>query len=204
MPGRHPLRTFVRGVTELMDSGAAATTMLAEAERLLHALIACEAWLPEGFDQVAPEPGYAQRLLHGDPRERFSVVCFAARPGSRTPVHDHRVWGVVGVLRGVEISTEFVPGASGQPLREGRVDRVAAGEVVALGPDGTGAPYDIHSVRNPGPGTSVSVHLYGANIGAVMRGLYDPATGACTEFASGYDNAFVPNLWVSAGQSRLL
>ena len=50
---------------------------------------------------------YRQYLLHCDPLERFSVVSFVWGPGQQTPVHDHTVWGMVGVLRGAEICEEF-------------------------------------------------------------------------------------------------
>ncbi len=43
--------------------------------------------------------------------------------------------------------------------------------------------------------TSVSIHVYGANIGAVRRHVYDEATGAAKDFVSGYTAATVPNLW---------
>ena len=41
----------------------------------------------------------------------------------------------------------------------------------------------------------MSIHVYGANIGAVRRHVYDPATGEAKEFVSGYHNRTLPNLW---------
>ena len=58
-------------------------------------------WLPEEFAAPSPE-SYRQYLLHCDPLERFSVVSFVWMPGHRTPIHDHTVWGLVGVMRGEE------------------------------------------------------------------------------------------------------
>lgn len=64
---------------------------------LLRALIATDDWLPEAFAQH--EPGrYQQHLLHCDSRERFPIVSFACDPGQATPIHDHRVCGLVGQL----------------------------------------------------------------------------------------------------------
>jgi predicted metal-dependent enzyme (double-stranded beta helix superfamily) len=45
---------------------------------------------------------------------------------------------------------------------------------------------------------SISIHLYGGNIGTMRRHTFDPATGAPREFVSGYSAATVPNLWVAA------
>ncbi len=191
MPDITPLRVFVQGLTALADANP--VSLATDAATLMRALVAHDHWLPDGFDQTEPDPGYGQRLLHCDPLQRFSVVCFASRGGCRTPVHDHRVWGLVGVLRGAEISTEMLAGPLGTPMHQGRVERFAAGEVCTLGPE---APYDIHWVRNAlADATSVSIHLYGSNIGAVPRGVYDPDTSRVTEFISGYDNAFLPNIW---------
>ncbi len=61
-------------------------------------------WLPAAY--AAPDPArYRQYLLHCDSAERFSIVSFVWGPGQLTPIHDHTVWGLVGVLRGAEISS---------------------------------------------------------------------------------------------------
>jgi predicted metal-dependent enzyme (double-stranded beta helix superfamily) len=49
---------------------------------------------------------------------------------------------------------------------------------------------------------SISVHVYGANIGAVSRHVYDPATGEEKPFVSGYSSAQVPNLWDRSAEVR--
>ena len=54
---------------------------------------------------------------------------------------------------------------------------------------------DIHLVRNALPGqVSISIHVYGANIGAVQRWVYAP-DGTRKPFISGYSNTMLPNLW---------
>jgi len=190
MAGIARLRDFIRGMTALADAGAAEARWLGEGAELLRALIAIDDWLPEAF--AVPGPSYRQYLLHCDPLERFSVVSFVWGPGQRTPVHNHTVWGLVGMLRGEEISTEMVPGGPDAPMRPGRVDRLRPGEVVAVSPN----LYDIHCVENAwADGTSISIHVYGGNIGAIARSVFDPATGRAKRFISGYTAAVVPNLW---------
>lgn len=182
-----PLRDFIRAMTRLADEGATEARFLAEGAALLRTLVADGSWLPE--DCAVPGPRYRQYLLHCDPLERFSVVSFVWGPGQKTPVHDHTVWGLVGMLRGEEISTEMLPDA---PMRPGQVDRLREGEVVAVGAD----TYDIHVVENAvSDRASISIHVYGGNIGAIQRSVFDPETGARKRFVSGYDNAAVPNLW---------
>jgi predicted metal-dependent enzyme (double-stranded beta helix superfamily) len=95
------------------------------------------------------------------------------------------------MLRGTE---EAVPYTC-QP--EGRL---VAGEPAWLRPGMVDAvsPHlgDIHTVANAVPDRpSISIHLYGGNIGTVRRHGFDPATGAASEFVSGYSAAVAPNLW---------
>lgn len=182
-----PLRDFIREMTRLADDGASEARFLAEGAALLRRLIAADTWLPASCAQTGPR--YRQYLLHCDPLERFSVVSFVWGPGQRTPVHNHTVWGLVGMLRGEEVSTEMRLGA---PMTAGQVDRLREGEVVAVSAN----TYDIHVVENALPDrASISIHVYGGNIGAIARSVFDPAMGEAKPFVSGYDNAAVPNLW---------
>lgn len=190
MSGIRRLREFVCGMTKLADAGADERRWLTEGAELLRGLIAQDDWLPEEY--AAAGPTYRQYLLHCDPAERFCLVSFVWGPGQRTPVHNHTVWGLVGMLRGEEVSTEMKPSAPGEPMRPGRVDRLRPGEVVAVSAN----TYDIHMVENAFPDrTSISIHAYGGNIGAIARSVFDPATGAQKRFISGYTNTAVPNLW---------
>lgn len=189
-----PLREFIRAMTRLADEGASETRWLSEGAALLRRLIADDSWLPE--DCARPGPRYRQYLLHCDPLERFCVVSFVWGPGQKTPVHNHTVWGLVGMLRGEEISTTMLPGA---PMTTGGVERLRPGEVVAVSPN----LQDIHVVENAIPDApSISIHVYGGNIGAIVRSVFDPATGEQKRFVSGYDNAAVPNLWDRSKEMR--
>jgi predicted metal-dependent enzyme (double-stranded beta helix superfamily) len=187
MAGLARFRDFVVTLTRMADAGAPEARWLTEGAAHLRDLIARDDWLPESCAVAGPT--YRQYLLHCDPLERFSVVSFVWGPGQRTPVHNHTVWGLVGMLRGAEISTEMRPG---RPMTAGRVDRLRPGEVVAVSPNLS----DIHVVENALPDrASISIHVYGANIGAVSRSVFDPQTGDARPFTSGYSNAAVPNLW---------
>ena len=76
--------------------------------------------------------------------------------------------------------------------REGATDHLRPGEVVQVG----SAADDLHWVANArADAPSISIHVYGGNIGAVERQTFDPATGAARRFVSGYSNTAVPNLW---------
>src|SRR5688572_6566964 len=98
-----PLRQFLADFTRLVQEPHGQTQILAQGSELLTRLIGEDNWLPEEFAQPHPEH-YQQYLLYADPLSRFSVVSFVWGPGEKTPVHDHRVWGLLGMVRGGEVS----------------------------------------------------------------------------------------------------
>jgi predicted metal-dependent enzyme (double-stranded beta helix superfamily) len=160
-------------------------------------LVTNDDWLPEQF--TVPHPTYYQQyLLHCDPLDRFSVVSFVWGPGQFTPIHDHTVWGLIGMLRGAEHSRGYTLDKSGL-LIEADEERLEQGQVAAVSP----AIGDIHQVSNAvADKASISIHVYGANIGAVKRHVFNPTTGAMKDFVSGYANTVVPNLWDMSAQVR--
>jgi 3-mercaptopropionate dioxygenase len=192
-----PLRRFLCELTELVEAGADEPRILDRAGASLRALVATDDWLPPEFAE--PDPAcYRQYLLYCDPRERFSVVSFVWGPGQETPVHDHTVWGLIGVLRGAETSQCYSTDRSGR-LQPGTRQRLAAGEVCAVSP----RIGDIHRVANAlADRPSISIHAYGANIGAVARHVFLPETGETKPFVSGYANTMPPNVWDRSAETR--
>lgn len=185
------LRGFVAAMTRLVeDRGNAEAVVLAPARDLLADLVQRDDWLPEAC-AVADPNKYRQYLLYGDPLDRFSLVSFVWGPGQRTPVHDHLMWGLVGMLRGEEEATGFDRDPDGR-LRAHPSERLRPGEIAAVSP----MLGDIHVVANAlADRPSISIHLYGGNIGTVRRHSFDRATGSMGEFVSGYSAQAVPCLW---------
>ncbi|SCK13312.1 Predicted metal-dependent enzyme of the double-stranded beta helix superfamily [Variovorax sp. HW608] len=190
------LREFVIAFGHLLDTRPQEAEILDQGGALLRRLVARDDWLPDAFAKAHPER-YQQFLLHADSTERFSVVSFVWGPGQATPVHDHTVWGLIGMLRGAEYSQAYRKrDAVLQP--HGRPVRLAPGDVEAVSP----TVGDVHRVYNAfDDRDSISIHVYGANIGAVRRHTY-PADGARKPFASGYSNTQLPNLWDRSAELR--
>ena len=186
MPLAPRLSHFISAFTELIDrppmGGEAA--LLQAGRPLLAELITHDDWLPEAF--ASPHPQYYQQyLLHADPQERFSVVSFVWGPGQKTPVHDHTVWALIGMLRGAEVGERFALGAPGQAMRALGTEQLQPGEIDAVSP----TLGDIHRVANAfDDRVSISIHVYGGNIGRISRHVYDAATGHTKDFVSGYSN----------------
>ncbi len=184
------LRDFVVAMTTLVGSRQDEDGLVEGTRALLATLIARDDWLPAACARPHSER-YQQYLLHCDALERFSVVSFVWGPGQKTPIHDHTVWGLIGVLRGAETSRRFEQGADGR-LRSLGEARCAVGDIEVVSP----RRGDIHEVANAlADGPSVSIHVYGANIGAVRRHAFDAVTGAARTFISGYSADVTPNLW---------
>ena len=192
------LREFVVATTRVVERAPGdERAQLASVRPLLADLVAHDDWLPDEY--AAPDAKYyRQYLLHADPLGRFSVVSFVWGPGQTTPVHDHRTWGLVGILRGAEISTAFEARADGSWIA-GAPERLEPRRVVAVSP----TLGDVHSIANAyDDRVSISIHVYGANIGEVRRAVYDVSKGHAEKpFVSGYANATTPNLW-NFGQAR--
>jgi len=193
------LRNYVQRFTTLLDEvGTDEARILQDGAVLLADLIKRDDWLPAEY-ALAGADSYRQYLLYCDPRERFSVVSFVWGPGQATPVHDHTVWGMIGMLRGAETCEEFGCRALGEMLRAGAKHELRPGEIDRVSP----TLGDIHRVANAlADRPSISIHVYGANIGAVSRHVFDAASGAVQPFVSGYSNTNLPNLWDRSAEVR--
>jgi predicted metal-dependent enzyme (double-stranded beta helix superfamily) len=184
------LREFVVAIGNLVETQAGEPGILREGSRLLKELVGVDDWLPARYAEPSVK-GYQQYLLHADSRERFTVVSFVWGPGQKSPIHDHTVWGIVGILRGAEFEQSYSRASDGRFVEQGAPVRLEKGEVTAVSP----AIGDFHRVSNAfDDRPSTSIHVYGANIGAVRRSVYEP-DGTSKAFVSGYSNNELPNLW---------
>lgn len=184
------LRGFVSEIAQLVDSNLPEAHLLEKGAVALGKLIAEDDWLPDTYAQPSPDR-YQQFLLYADARQRFSVVSFVWGPGQQTPVHNHTVWGLVGVLRGAEVARSYARNDDGALVTLGEDQLLERGAVAAVSP----SIGDIHRVSNAfDDRVSISIHVYGANIGGISRHVY-PADGPPKPFISGYTNDTLPNLW---------
>lgn len=191
------LLEFVAAMTRLVERGPADEARLLEhATPLMKALVAHDDWLPEAMAASDPQH-YQQHLLYGDPLDRFSLVSFVWGPRQRTPLHDHLVWGIIAMLRGSECAERYVRGSDGRLSPGGPEVTLLPGDLDIVSP----TLGDIHLVRNAlADQVSISIHLYGGNIGRITRHVFVPETGAEKDFVSGYSNALAPNLWAKASR----
>jgi predicted metal-dependent enzyme (double-stranded beta helix superfamily) len=183
-PGQR-FERFVREFTGLVDaSGDDEARILRTGRPLLADLVSVDDWLPQEFARPDARH-YLQYLLHLDPQDRFCVVSFVWGPGQKTPVHDHTTWGLIGMLRGAETAERFVAGAPGAPMRSLGFQTLKPGDVDEVSP----SIGDVHQVANVHDDrVSISIHVYGGDIGRIARHVFDRDTGTTKTFVSGYSN----------------
>lgn len=187
------LLTFVKSLTTLLETHPSEELIFSQGKMLLENLIREDDWLPEEFCKPHPQY-YQQYLLYADPLDRFSVVSFVWGPGQKTPLHNHTVWGMVGQLRGQERSANYYQ-QSDASYKADESFVYKPGQVATVSP----MTHDIHVVENDlSDQTSISIHVYGGNIGRIQRAVFDPITGVEKRFISGYANSVTPNLWNTA------
>ena len=140
--------------------GARADQALATDRARAEALRPAMAALLASDDPVPPEAEepYAGaavgNLLHTDPDGRYHVLAVVFPEGTSSGVHHHGCWGVIGYLRGGDEESRYRD-VDGVPEESSR-HVWHQGDVTYLLPEeGEGW----HRVRNPGPGTGVSVHV---------------------------------------------
>ena len=171
-PRVEKLRQFIQDLDALHREFADEQLLLDAVALRLAALVKKDDWLPEEYTLPHPHH-YQQYLLHADSGQRFSIVSFVWGPGQSTPIHDHRVWGAIGMLRGAEENQRYRLDERGQPVVSG----VAHSVNIAVADS-----------------VSISIHVYGGNIGGVRRAVYTPE-GLVKPFVSGYSNRHLPNIW---------
>lgn len=178
------LNDFIAAMTAVADRVPPGLPLMKAAYPLLADLVTHDDWLPSPAG-VSDPVQYRQYLLHCDTAERFSLVSFVWGPGQQTPIHDHQVWGLIGMLRGSEIFQSYGRAPDGSLVRAGSPVRLEPGQIEAVAPEIN----DIHKVSNAySDRNSISVHLYGSNIGTVRRHAFQ-TDGSRVEFVSGYSAA---------------
>ena len=123
------LREFVVALTHLAGRhGRDEFAMLRDAGPLLAALIAHDDWLPEAFAETH-SAHHQEYLLHCDAYGRFAAVSLVLAPGQKTPLHDHSVWCLMGVLRGTPRFDEYRHEGEGVPMQKTGEHLCQAGDI---------------------------------------------------------------------------
>jgi predicted metal-dependent enzyme (double-stranded beta helix superfamily) len=139
----------------------------AQVTALLEAALADPDALAVALAQTGGKPG-----LHALARsESLTVAHVISAPHTLSPVHNHCMWGVIGIYAGQEDNHLYRRGADG--LIPDGVRSLRRGDVFRM-------PVDlIHAVANPLDMPNAGLHIYGGDLVARPgRSLWDPDTRA--------------------------
>lgn len=167
-----------RRLIEQLDAAVTRPTDEARCDAVkaaLQELVRSGTRLDEAF--VAPvADGYARRLLHRDPDNRYSVVVMSWGPNQGTAIHDHAgLWCVECVYRGKILvkSYDLVERRDDESVRfEHQHDVVAeVGEAGSLIP-----PFEYHVIENPFDAPAATLHVYGGEMTTCC--VFEPVEGS--------------------------
>ena len=181
------VREFVARVKRAVEAEPSAAAVCTSLEPAFSELLATSDWLPEEFQHDVPDSGMGggigQWLLYRSADRSLCLFSLVVPPGSKTPIHDHLAWGLVGLYRGRQDEEIYRPGAGSIELVRQRP--LEPGDFYVLLPPAD----DVHCVRTTSDVTSVSIHLLANDTGCVERHTFDEVTGQPSPFRSGYANA---------------
>jgi predicted metal-dependent enzyme (double-stranded beta helix superfamily) len=152
---------LVRAVESALDDGSLADdhTRTESFRPAMAALLSdpdpLPSWAYEPYEGAA-----VGNLVHVDDESRFHILSVVFPEGTSSGVHYHGCWGLIGYLRGGDEETRYretgrddAAGEVGLEVNSRHIWH--QGDITALLPPDDGW----HRVRNPGPGTGVSVHV---------------------------------------------
>jgi 3-mercaptopropionate dioxygenase len=181
------VRELIASVRERIAAAGSPAEACESIRPLFTAVLAERNWLPEQFQRDVPDSGMGggigQWLLFRAADRSLCLFSLVVPPGSKTPIHDHLAWGLVGLYRGNQDEEFYVPREHGIDLARRRP--LQPGDHYVLLPPVD----DVHCVRTTSDVTSVSIHLLANDTGCTDRHTFDPETGAAKPFRSGYANA---------------
>ena len=187
------LKTFIDAVNQIRTTAASPQAAVAEIRPHFETLLNDKSWLPEEYQQPAfLEGGMGRKtgmwLLYrsGDGGLAFSALVLS--PGTKTPVHNHLAWGLVGLYKGLQSEVVFERTDDGSQdghaqLKVSEENKLVPGDFYELMPEN-----DIHQVETTSDEVSVSLHLLGNDNGCIWRHQFKPEEEAVVPFKSGWLN----------------
>jgi predicted metal-dependent enzyme (double-stranded beta helix superfamily) len=188
----YTLDEFVNDMEALVDSGAEQATIFDRGAPWQERLIINPDCIPAAYRVpvgTGRRPNHGSYLLHRS-ANGLLITAVVWGPGDHTGAHDHRTWGMIGVMNNTLQETRFRRLDDGsQPdyarLEKDRVGMFKPGEVSLLIPDRD----EIHQMDNPSDRPTVEIHVYGRDLVGLPRSRFDLETGRVRPFMTEkYDN----------------
>ncbi len=190
---RYGLEDFVQDMEDLLISQPVQEKIFDKGSDCLSRLISNPDAIPERFRLPRGSGGRANHgswLLHHSPESGLLVTAVVWGPGDHAAPHDHRTWGMIGVMDNALTETRFRRVDDRERENWARLERdrsavVKPGEISLLIPEVD----EIHQMDNFTNRPTVEVHVYGQDLRGLERVRYDLETGAIRQMMTEkYDN----------------
>ena len=189
---KYSLDDFVQDMEGLLVTQPGSQKIFDTGSSWLEKLIADPDAIPPEFRVPAANgrrPNHGTYLLYQSD-SGLSVTAVVWGAGEHLGPHDHRTWGIIGILDNTLTETRYrrVDDHSREGYAQLEKDRSAnfkPGEITLLIPDVD----EIHQMDNFTDRPTCEVHVYGSDLRGIDRARYDLETGKIVSFKSGkYDN----------------
>ena len=190
---RYALEDFVQDMEDLLVSQPTDEKIFDKGSGCLSRLIANPNAIPERFRQPVgsgTRSNHGSWLLHHSPDSGLLVTAVVWGPGDHAAPHDHRTWGMIGVMDNALTETRFrrVDDREREDWAQLERDRSAVvkpGEISLLIPEVD----EIHQMDNFTDRSTVEIHVYGQDLRGLERVRYNLETGAIRQMMTEkYDN----------------
>ncbi|WP_338448898.1 cysteine dioxygenase family protein [Niallia oryzisoli] len=181
-------QAFEKSVRKVLQEAKTEKEIVTQITPYFQLLIEKEGLIPESYKKPKQDK-YRQYLLYKPQDEEFSIVLFVWGPGHTAPIHDHLVWGLVGVYEGAIEETRYKKTLSDQSPDDVHLEVINTvtakkSDISFVYPPNA----DIHSVRNPYKDTAITIHIYGTDIGKQKRNSYQKETYAVNPIVTPHEN----------------
>ena len=190
---KYSLEDFVQEMEELLQGQPDQEKLFDRGSDYLARLVNNPDAIPERFRQPVGSgrrSNHGSWLLHHNPDSGLLVTSVVWGPGDHAAPHDHRTWGMIGVMDNLLTETRFRrvddrQRADWAQLEQDRAATVKPGEVSLLIPEVD----EIHQMDNHTDRPTVEIHVYGQDLRGLERVRYDLETGAIKQMMTDrYDN----------------
>jgi predicted metal-dependent enzyme (double-stranded beta helix superfamily) len=188
MTTKYALEDFVGDMSELIDSQPDQERLFDKGSAYLERLINNPEAIPEEYRLPSMQrrgKNHGSYLLHYGEDNGLLVSAVVWGPGDHTGPHDHRTWGMIGVMGNAITETRFrrVDDQDREDYAVLEKDRVLVskpGEISLLIPDVD----EIHQMDNLTDVPTIEIHVYGHDLRGLERSAFDLHSGKITEFVT--------------------
>src|SRR5699024_5669866 len=103
----HPvLQEFIQKTYEVVNASSDEKEITSQVAPLLQSILKTDGLLHEKYFKTIPTKNKNYKIYVA-PNNSFSIALAVFVPGQGTPIHDHNTWGVIGIIDGMEIQTDY-------------------------------------------------------------------------------------------------